>query len=76
VGWVWLLAQLPTLEFLVKVNSLAGNQRNQSYLRDIRLALLDYTSARVLSRFMPEPLLTKTLFSIQHEILPYISQTK
>lgn len=76
IGWVWLLAQLPMLEFLVKVNHFSGNQRNLSYLRDIRLALLDYTSAKVLSRFMPEPLLTKTLFTIQSEILPYIGQTK
>ena len=76
IGWVWLLAQLPMLEFLVKVNSESGNQRNQSYLRDIRMALLDYTSAKVLSRFMTEPLLTRTLFAIQNNIVPYISQTK
>jgi hypothetical protein len=75
MGWVWLLAQLPALEFLVKVNKETGNKRNQSYLREIRLALLDYTSSKSLSRYMTDPMLTDTLLTIQRDIIPYIQQT-
>jgi hypothetical protein len=72
LGWVWLLAQLPTIRFLVQINKLSGNQRNQTYLRNLRLALLDYTSSKILSRYMPEPVLSQTLHVLQTDIIPYL----
>lgn len=72
IAWVWAIVQVPVLRFLVQVNRLVESNLNQTYLREIRQGLLEYTTSRRLEHLVPQPYCDQLLDEIDLGIRPYL----
>lgn len=72
IKWALIVARLPIIKFLVRLNSDTDNHRNTTYLGRIRMALREMRSDRVLYQGMPADVIKEIETSINEEIAAYV----
>lgn len=72
VQWAVVLARLPLVIFLVRMNDQAGNPRNQSYLNYLRLYLRSMDLSQTLRTALPKNRHDDVMALIEQAVLPYL----
>lgn len=72
VQWAVAMARLPMIAYLVQLNYVSGNERNQWYLNQIRRWLRQFNLNKALYSALPRYQYDGAITLIEHGILPYL----
>lgn len=72
VKWPLIMARLPIMKFLVRLNDESRNKQNQNYINRIRISLKQIRNDRILASSLPRELLDEVNDLIDKELIVYL----
>lgn len=72
VKWALVMARLPLIKFLLKLNEEADNYSNKFYLTRIKVSLKEIRSDRTLTRVLPRKMMDEIKEGIKTDIAVYV----